>query len=95
MTIKDDEDEFTRSVMTREPAIVADSSVNFDVYALERDEEVQIADKSSEFKFNCQALRDAKLSDKNKLHSVNHVSYHKMSDETLTEGFRDSSLHEN
>ena len=89
MTIKDDEDELTRSVMTREPAIVADSSVNFDVYALERDEEVQIADKSSEFKFNCQALRDAKLSDKNKLH------YHKMCDETLTEGFRDSSLHEN
>lgn len=76
--------------MTREPAVVADSSINFDVYALERDEEVQIADKSSEFKFNCQSLRDAKLSDKNK-----SMSYHKLCDETLTESFRDSSLHEN
>ena len=76
--------------MAREPAVVADSGINFDVYALERDEEVQIADKSSEFKFNCQALRDAKLSDKNK-----SMSYHKLCDETLTESFRDSSLHEN
>ena len=70
--------------------MIADSSINFDVYALERDEEGHIAaDKSSDFKFNCQALRDAKRSDKNK-----SMSFHKLCDETLTESFRDSNLHE-
>ena len=90
MTIKDFEVELNRSVMTREADVVADSSINFDDYALERDEEVEITDKSSDFKFNCQALRDAKLSDRNK-----SMSYHKLCDETLAESFRDSSLHEN
>ena len=90
MTVRDDEDELNKSVMIREHAANVDSGINFDVYALEKDEEGQIADKTSDFKFNCQAVRDAKLSDKNK-----SMSYHKLCDETLTESFRDSTLLEN
>ena len=49
MTVKDFEVELNRSVMTRQADVVADSSINFDDYALERDEEVEITDKSSDF----------------------------------------------